>query len=350
MIITSEIIRILISTSIAFIVAMAMTPLLTHFLFRYRMGKQIRTEGAPVFAKMHSHKEGTPTMGGILVWLTALILALLFWFIAQIAPDWYPAKLNFLSRGQTYLPLGTLIFAALIGMADDMLGIMRIGPKGGGLQMRHRLILYTVIAAVAAWWFYFKLDWDVLHVPFAGDFNVGVWYLPIFVFIIVASAFSTNQTDGLDGLAGGILLIAFGALAVIAFSQGRMDLAAFCGVIIGALLAFLWFNIYPAKFFMGDTGSMSLGVTLGVIAMLTNSVLILPFIGIILVLESATTILQMASKRLFGKKIFISAPIHHHFEAIGWPETKVTMRFWIIAGVAAAIGLIIVFIDKSLVV
>lgn len=346
--IIAEVTRILVLTTVAFIAALVLTPALTHFLFKYRLGKQIRTEGAPIFAKMHASKQGTPTMGGILVWLTAVMLALLFWLIAQIAPHSFLAEFNFLSRGQTYLPLGTLIFAALIGMADDLLGIFRVGPNGGGLRMRQRLLLYAAVAAVGAWWFYYKLDWDLLHVPFIGDFNVGIWYVPIFIFIIVASSFSANETDGLDGLAGGILLIAFAALGVIAFSQGRMDLAAFCAVIIGALLAFLWYNIYPARFFMGDTGSMSLGVTLGVIAMLTNSVFILPFIGFILVFESASVIAQVSSKKLFGRKIFLSTPIHHHFEALGWPETKVTMRFWIIAGVAAAIGLIVVFIDKAL--
>jgi len=202
---------------------------------------------------------------------------------------------------------------------------------------------------VGAWWFYFKLDWDLIHVPFIGDFNIGLWYIPIFIFILIATTFSTNQTDGLDGLAGGVLLVAFSSYAIISYSQGRLELATFCGTIVGAILAFLWFNIHPARFFMGDTGSMSLGITLGVIAMLTNSLFFLPFLGFILVIESLTTIIQMLSKKLRHKKIFLSAPIHHHFEAKGWPETKVTMRFWIISGVMAAIGLILFFIDTNLI-
>ena len=212
--------------------------------------------------------------------------------------------------------------------------------------MRHRLLIYTTIAAFGAWWFFWKLDWDLIHIPFVGDFNIGWWYIPLFVFVLVATAFSVNETDGLDGLVGGVLLIAFGAYAVIAFSQGKMDLAVFCGVIIGALLAFLWFNIHPARFFMGDTGAMSLGITLGIIAMLTNAFLLLPLIGFVLVVESASVIIQLLSKTIRHKKIFRSTPIHHHFEAIGWPETRITMRFWIIGGVMAAIGLILVFVEK----
>jgi phospho-N-acetylmuramoyl-pentapeptide-transferase len=332
--------------ALAFIVAMAWTPGLSHFLYKYRLGKQIRTEGAPIFSQLHKKKEGTPTMGGILIWGTTLILTLLFWWLAKMFPDTIFEKLNFLSRGQTLLPLGALIASALVGLCDDLLGVLRIGPRGGGLRMRHRLLIYTAIAAFGVWWFFWKLEWDLIHIPFVGDFNIGWWYIPLFVFILVATAFSVNETDGLDGLAGGILLVAFGSYAVIAFSQGRMDLAVFCGIIIGALLAFLWFNIHPARFFMGDTGAMSLGITLGIMAMLTNTFLLLPLIGFILVIESGSVIIQVLSKKIRGKKVFLSAPIHHHLEAKGWPETKITERFWIIAGVMAVIGLILVLVEK----
>ncbi len=340
-----EITRLLILTSVSFLVAFFLTPLLTHFLFKYRLGKQIRTEGVPVFAKIHSSKEGTPTMGGVLVWGTVLILALGFWLLSLFFDGLFN-HLNFLSRSQTFLPLGALVFSAILGFADDLLGIFKVGPKGGGLSMKQKIALYTIIATTGAFWFYFKLGWDVFYVPFFGNFSVGLWYLPIFVFIIVATAFSANETDGLDGLAGGVLLFAFAALGALAFIQEHYDLAAFTGVIVGALLAFLWFNIYPARFFMGDTGAMSLGVTLGIVAMLTNSAMLLPLIAFILVLESGSVIVQMLSKEIRGKKIFLSTPIHHHFEALGWPETKVTMRFWIISAVAATIGLIIGLLGK----
>ena len=221
-----EVTRLLILTSVSFLVAFSATPILTYFLFKYRLGKQIRTEGAPIFAKIHSSKEGTPTMGGILIWSTVLILALGFWFLSLFF-DGIFGKLNFLSRSQTFLPLGALIFAAILGFIDDLLGIFKIGPKGGGLSMKRKIFLYTVIAAVCAYWFYFKLEWDIFYVPFLGNFSVGIWYLPIFVFIIVATAFSTNETDGLDGLAGGVLLFAFAALGALAFTQEHYDLAAF---------------------------------------------------------------------------------------------------------------------------
>jgi len=341
----SEITRLLILTSISFLVAFFASPLLTHFLFKYRLGKQIRTEGAPIFAKIHGVKEGTPTMGGILIWGTVLFLAVGFWLLSLFF-DGVFTHLNFLSRAQTFLPLGILIFSAILGFIDDLLGIFRIGPKGGGLSMKHKIFLYTAVAAIGAYWFYFKLDWSIFYIPFLGNFSVGFWYIPIFIFVIVATAFSTNETDGLDGLAGGVLLFAFAALGALAFTQHHYDLTAFTCVIIGSLLAFLWFNIYPARFFMGDTGAMSLGITLGVVAMLTNTAMLLPLIAFVLVLESGSVIIQVLSKKFRGKKVFQSAPIHHHFEAIGWPETKVTMRFWIISAVTAVIGLIIGLLGK----
>ncbi len=340
--------RVLGLAAISFIFALAWTPVLTHFLYKYRLGKQIRTKGVPVFAKFHKKKEGTPTMGGILIWGTVLFLTLLFWFLAQIGEGSILENFNFLTRKETLLPLGALIASALVGLGDDLLGILKIGPNGGGLKIRHRLLIYAFIAVFGAWWFFYKLDWDLIHVPFIGDFNIGWWYILIFVFVLVATAFSTNETDGLDGLVGGILLIAFASYGVIAFAQGKMDLAAFCGVIIGALVAFLWFNIYPARFFMGDTGAMSLGITLGIIAMLTNAFLILPFIFFIPVMESLSVIIQITSRKIRNKKVFLSAPIHHHFEGKGWPESKITMRFWMINGVMAVIGLIIIFIEKIL--
>lgn len=340
-----EITRLLILTSASFLTAFFVAPFLTHFLFKYRLGKQIRTEGAPIFAKMHGAKEGTPTMGGVLIWGVVFALAIGFWFFSLFF-DGVFSQLNFLSRSQTFLPLGALIFSAIFGLIDDLLGIFKIGPNGGGLSMKRKILLYTGVAAVGAYWFYFKLGWSIFHIPFLGNFNVGVWYIPIFIFIIVAAAFSTNETDGLDGLAGGVLLFAFAALGALAFIQHHYDLVAFTGVIVGALLAFLWFNIYPARFFMGDTGAMSLGVTLGVVAMLTNAAMLLPLIAPILVLESGSVIIQTLSKKIRDKKIFHSTPIHHHFEALGWPETKITMRFWIISAVAAAIGLIIGLLGK----
>jgi phospho-N-acetylmuramoyl-pentapeptide-transferase len=310
-------IKVAVVTTLGFLGAGAMTPLLTHFLYKYKLGKSIRSaEGAPIFFEHHQKKSGTPTMGGIIIWLTALILALLIYYLARLTNWSVLYNLNFLSRSQTWLPLGALILAALIGLVDDFFNVKKIGPQGGGLKMRHKLLLYLGIAIVGALWFYFKLDWDLLHIPFIGDFQIGWWYVPIFILVIVATSFSMNETDGLDGLAAGIAGTNFLTLGAIAFLQGRYDLAAFCGVIIGTLLAFLWFNIPPARFFMGDTGSMALGVTLGIVAMLTNTVIILPILAIVLVIESLSVIIQVLSKKIRHKKVFLSAPWHHHLKQL----------------------------------
>ena len=345
------IIKILFFTTLSFIFAILCTPIMTHFLYKYKMGKQIRDDGStPLFTKMHAHKAGTPTMGGILIWSTVLILSVVFFYLAKFLPWEIFDKLNFLSRAETLFPLGVLVASALVGLLDDWLDVRGKGKKGGGgLTVKHRLLAYTLIAIVGALWFYFKLDWDLFHVPFLGGFEIGLSYIFIFMFVIVATSFSVNETDGLDGLAGGVLLTSYASYGVISFVLERYDLAVFCGIIVGALLAFLWFNISPARFYMGDTGSMGLGVTLGVIAMLTNTALILPIIGSVFVFESASVIIQITSKKFRnGKKVFKVAPIHHHYEALGWPESKIVMRAWVIAGVSAVIGLIVFILDKSI--
>jgi len=345
-----QIIRILFFATLSFVFAILSAPLLTHFLYKYKLGKKIRDSGnTPIFSKLHAHKAGTPTMGGVLIWGTVLILIGFFYLLFQFLPSDAFTFFNFLSRSETLLPLGALVASALIGLFDDWLDVRGRGVfGGGGLKLRHRLMIFTLIAIIGALWFYFKLDWTIIHVPFLGNFEIGAWYIPIFIFIIVATSFSVNETDGLDGLAGGTLLISFASYGVISFAMGRYDLATFCAVIIGALLAFIWFNIPPARFYMGDTGSMSLGVTLGIIAMLTNNAFLLIFIGVVFLVESMSVIIQLLSKRFRHKKVFLSSPIHHHFQALGWPEAKVVMRFWVLAGIGATIGLIIFLLDKQI--
>jgi len=339
--------EILLLTAVSFVAALLWTPLLTNFLYKYQLGKKIRAaDSAPIMSALHQAKAGTPTMGGLLVWVTTLVLSLLFFYLDLIGVIHF----NFLSRAETVLPLGALVASAIVGLFDDWLDVRGKGIfGGGGLNIYHRLLIYTAIAVVGAWWFYSPsiLNWSIIHIPFVGNFDIGWWYIPVFIFIIVATAFSVNETDGLDGLAGGTLLAAFGAFGAIAFLQGKYDLATFCGVIVGSLLAFLWFNINPARFFMGDTGAMSLGVTLGIVAMLTNSALLLPIIGWLLVVESLSVIIQVLSKKLRGRKVFLSAPLHHHLEAIGWSEPKIVMRFWVISGVTAVIGVIVALLDKG---
>lgn len=343
-----QVIRLLILTGISFTVALSITPLISKLLYKYRAGKQIRTsDQTPVFSSLHQKKEGTPTMGGIIVWVSVLGLALIFFILNWMFGDGW-AFLNVVNRAETYLPIAAMLIAALLGMVDDILGVLRIGKNGGGLSIKHKLLLYLGIGLIGAWWFYVKLGWTTLYIPFGGYFEIDGWYIPVFLFIIVASAFSANETDGLDGLLGGVSLFAFSSLAVVAFSLGRFDLGIFSSMIVGALLAFLWFNIYPARFFMGDTGSMALGITMGVIALLTNTVLLLPFFAPILVIESLSVIIQIISKKIFKRKIFLSTPIHHHFEALGWHESRVTMRFWIITAISNGLGLVLFFLSRMI--
>ena len=332
---------------LAFVVALAWTPILTRFLYSksFRTKTKQKTVGgedAPITKQVTSGKEGTPLMGGLLVWVTVFVLGLVFAVLAELGVSEILNHLNFLFNSrQVWIPMFALVATGLIGLVDDYCTSRGVGGnKGGGVRFSHRLIGLVIVALIGSWWFYFKLGRDSIHIPGVGDLYLGAFYILFFVLVIVATAVSSNETDGLDGLNGGVLLFAFGSYSFISFFQGRTDLAAFCAAICGGLLAFLWFNIYPARFFMGDTGAFSLGTTLGVVAMLTDTALILPLIAFIYVIESGSVIMQVASKKLRGKKIFLAAPVHYHFRAIGWPESKVVMRFWIIAAVTSVVGIV----------
>ncbi len=343
-----DVIKIFTLGAVSFIVAFLLTPLLTRFLYKYKLWrKEVRQKSLdgkelPIFQKFHSEGEvNIPRCGGLLIWGTTLVLIFLFFGISQITDIWWLKKLNFLSRSQTWLPLFTLVAASLLGLSDDILQVFGKGKYiGGGLSLKKRLLLVIVIGLIGALWFYFKLDWRTIHIPGIGDFGIDGWYIPLFIFVMLA-VYSGGVIDGIDGLAGGAFALIFGAFAGIALFLGQIDIAAFCAVILGALLAFLWFNIPPARFYMGETGMMGLCATLTVVAFLTNSVLVLPIIGFLLVIESGSVILQLLSKKFRHKKIFLAAPIHLHFEATGWPHYKVTMRFWVIGAVAAIVGIAI---------
>lgn len=317
----------------SFAISFIVTPIFTNFLFKHKLGKRIRdSKSAPIMSQLHAHKAGTPTMGGILIWITVAVLTLLF---------------N-LKRGATWLPLFSLVATGIVGAVDDLWNIRGKGPNGGGMRFRDKFFIYAVIAALGAWWFYSKLEWNSIHVSGLGDFIIGWWYIPVFIITLVWMAFASNETDGLDGLAGGIFALSFAAYAIICLAEGKTELAAFCGAIMGALLSFLWFNIPPARFFMGDTGSMALGMTLGVIAALTNTIIPLFIITLVFSIEGLSFLIQFTSKKLRkGKKVFISSPLHHHLEAIGWPESKVTMRFWVLGAVSSAAGLMIALLGRG---
>lgn len=344
--ISIQLLKVLMLSAISFAFALGLTPWFEYGLKRFNLGKKIRNDGStPMFSAAHASKQGTPTMAGVIIWSTLVILIVAFWVFDRVF-NWHSFHfLNFLTRKDTLLPLGAFLGAALIGLADDILDLRGRGYKGRGFRFRHKLLFYLLVAAIGAYWFYFKLDFNSIHIPFYGDLNLGLWYILFFVFVVVGTSFSVNQTDGLDGLAGGVLLISFIGYGLIAYLQGKYNLAGFIAVLVGALLAFLWFNIFPAKFFMGDTGSMSLGTVLAVIAFLVHGELVLPIIGIVFVLEALSTFAQIFWRKVFHRKLLISAPLHHHLECVGWPEAKVTMRLWIVSMIFSMLGVITYFIS-----
>ena len=326
---THEMTHIFILSVIAFVLAMFLTPLYTFFAYRYRFWKTQRTNAVTgdklqVFNELHKAKirRNIPTMAGVIAVVSITIVTLLF---------------N-LDRAQTWLPLAALLGGAAVGAIDDYLNVFGKNRKDAGLRSGVKFLLIIALGVVLGWFFYAKLGVSTLYVPFYGDLAIGWMIIPLFAFAVVATGNAVNISDGLDGLAGGLLAISFVTFGGIALLQGSVLLAGFCFTVVGALLSYLWFNIYPARFFMGDIGSFAYGVTLGVVAMLTDTLLLLPVIGLLFVIEAGSSLLQITSKKLFGRKIFISAPIHHHLEASGWPETKVTMRFWVIACVMAFVG------------
>ena len=346
---TFDVIKIFSLAATASVVAILWCPLLTNFLYKHQLWKKVARqkaisgEDAVVFNALHKEKEvGTPRMGGLLIWVTALLVIFFFFLLSLIFPNSWPAQFNFLTRGQTWLPLFTLVVASIVGLVDDILVVSSAKGRyiGGGLSLKKRLLVVILLGLIGSIWFYQKLGWDVIYVPFLGDVSIGLWYIPLFVLVMI-SCWSGGVIDGLDGLAGGTFASIFGAFTIIAFSQGKIDLASFCAVIAGTLFAFLWFNIPPARFYMGETGILGLTTVLAVVSFLTDSVYVLPIIAGLLVIEVLAVIIQLLSKKFRKKKVFLSTPIHHHFEAIGWPAYKVTMRAWIIGIVLAIIGVAI---------
>jgi len=316
----------------AFILAMFLTPIYTFVAYKYKFWKRQRTESTTgellkVFTKLHADKfkRNIPTMAGMVFVLAIVVVTFCF---------------N-LDRRETWLPLAALAGGAIVGLIDDIINIRGAGKGVAGLRSSLKFLMITAIGLVLGWFFFDRLGVTAVTVPFIGDWNLGWLIVPLFAFVVVATGNAVNISDGLDGLAGGLAAIAFGSFGVIALMQGNPLMAGFCFTVVGALLRYLWFNIYPARFFMGDVGSFALGTALGVVAMLTNTLFILPIIGIVFVVEAGSSLIQIFSKKVFKRKIFISAPIHHHLEAIGWPETKVTMRFWVIAAVASFVGVMV---------
>lgn len=329
----------MIASIAGFVLAMLLTPVYTYFAYKYKFWKKQKTaamtgEQLKVVNKLHAKKiaRNIPTMAGMIGVLAVTLMTLFF-------------NLN---RGETWLPLAGLVGGATIGLIDDILNVWGHDRKNAGLRAPIKFAMIIAVGVVLGWFFHTKLGFTSVHVPFVGNFDIKWLMIPLFAFAVVATSNAVNISDGLDGLAGGLLATSFSAFGVIAMIQGQYSLAVFCFTTVGALLAYIWFNVFPARFFMGDVGSFAWGTTLGVVAMLTNSLLLLPIIGAIFVLEGASSAIQILSKKLRnGKKIFVAAPYHHHLEATGWEETKITMRFWVLSAALAFIGIVLALVESG---
>lgn len=349
----SDTVRILIPAAGAFLIGMAITPLLTHYLYAYKAWKKkpgkngLDGQVAHEFNRIHEANEvRAPRMGGIVVWGSVSLTILGIASLAALAPTPLTEGLNFLSRSQTWVPLAAMLIGAFWGLVDDLLVIRPHPTKGEGLPLYVRLIVVVLLSFAVGMWFYDKLDVTSINIPFAEPLVLGWLVVPFFILLSLA-VYASGVIDGIDGLSGGVFMSIFAAYTVIAFAQNQIDLAAFTAAVVGGLLAFLWFNIPPARFYMSDTGTMALTLTLAVVAFMTDSlgegvgVAVLPVIGFILVITVASNIVQVLSKRFLGKKVLRVAPLHHHFEAIGWPGYKVAMRYWVLSIVFAFLGVIL---------
>ncbi len=334
---TKTVTQILLLGFLSFALAMSLTPLYTTIAYKYEWWKKLRSDAwsggkATVYAKLHAakHRRNVPNMAGIV-------------FIAAVALVTLVANLD---RRETWLPLAGMLGAGVIGFIDDWMNI-RGSSKIAGMRAKIKFLLHSAVAFIGGWWFFAKLDVTSLNLGF-GEVTLGALVIVLFWFVVIATANAVNITDGLDGLAGGLLVSSFTVYTIIAAAQGQYFLAGFCLSAVGALLSYTWFNIYPARFFMGDVGSFALGTALGIIALQTDTVYVLPIVGAVYVAETGSVIINRTSRKLrHGKKVFLSSPIHHHFEAIGWPETKVTMRFWILGQVAGVLGLLLFLLGRK---
>ncbi len=331
---------------ISFFLGFLLAPIVLKYLFKFRVWKKKSgnqhsmggTGETPIFNELHKDRDTTvPRMGGMVIVLSVLLTTLFFWVVSYAVSGGPSGEFDFLSRSQTWLPLFAFFAGAVIGFIDDYFTVKPEGVFKGGLPLKLRLVWVFCFGLFAGWWFYAKLGVSEVYVPFYGGFELGVLFIPFFI-AAFTSTFATATIDGLDGLSGGIMSIVFAAYGFIAMTQDQVQIAAFCFVVVGATLAFLWFNISPAKFYMTEVGYNALSFSLVIVAFVTNAVLLLPVIAFCLFATEATTILQVLSKKIRGKKIFLVAPIHHHFEALGYPAHNVVMRYWIVTMVFAALG------------
>jgi phospho-N-acetylmuramoyl-pentapeptide-transferase len=342
--------RALVPFLISFSIGIFLAPILIHYLYAHKIWKKKGgkesvlgdTAGTPIFNALHKEREiSTPRMGGILVWGTTCITTFVLAVVGILLGGSF-SKLDFINRGQTWLPLFALMCGGLIGLIDD---ILEVRFSKGGLPLRFRLIAVGIFSLFAGWWFYSKLGIASIAIPFTHGmvFPLGIYFIPFFIFVTLI-LYGGGIIDGLDGLAGGIFGFIFMAYAGIAFAQNQISLAALCATIAGATFAFLWFNIPPARFYLSETGTMALTLTLAVVSFSTDvlgggiGVFVLPIIAFPLCITVISAVIQILSKKIYKRKVFIIAPVHHHFEAIGWPPYKVVMRYWVVAILSGVFG------------
>ena len=347
--------KIFLPSVIAFTIGIFLTPVATHYFYKYKMWKKVSRDKNIIndennkFSKIHDVESevSTPRVGGMIIWISVVLTVAVVLIADYLLGNDLTQKLTFISRNQTLLPFVSLIAAALIGLADDFLQIFGTGKwsKDPMLLRYLKISIILLLGLIIGLWFYLKLGTNTLYIPWLGDVNLGFFFTPFFMFVML-SLWSTSIIDGIDGLSGGVLATIFMAYTLIAYFNNQIDIATFCAVITGAIMAFLWFNIPPARFYMGETGMIGLTVTLSVVAFLTDTVLLLPIIAFPLFITSLSAFIQILSVKLrHGKRVFLIAPLHHHFEARGWPKYKVTMRYWIISIITSVIGVIISIIS-----
>lgn len=344
----TDIVKIILPSILAFTVGIMGTPLLTHYLYKHKMWKkksvQKATDGttASITASLHRDEERkTPRMGGVVIWASSLLVLGFISLLASIFPETIFAKLSFFSRDQTWIPAFTLLAGALCGLVDDYLVCQdKGGYAGGGLELRVRLGFVGLLGLFSGYWFFAKLGMHEVYIPFWGALDVGMLIIPLVVMYVIGM-YAGGIIDGVDGLAGGVFSAIFLALGIIAFMNGQNNIAAFCAAIVGGLLAFLWFNIPPARFYASETGTMALTTTMATVAFLTKSEVATLIIGLPLIVTAASSAIQIFSRRVFKRKVFVVAPLHNHFQAIGWPAYKVTMRYWVISMMLAFVGVVI---------
>ncbi len=345
---TELLLVLMVSFAVTFVLAIPFINLLYRLKFQRQRENQKDIFGAitSIVNRLHGWKVGTPNAGGVLIILVAIVLSAIFY---KLVPG-YDIRTKLYGINWVAVSLyATLIMFGGLGLYDDVRKFYGLSLAGAwGLRLRYKFILQWVFALFIAWILYAKLGYSSVHIPvFNSDVDLGSLYVLFAAFVIVSTTNAVNITDGLDGLATGLTTIALVVFWVLASFSGQLDTVLFIAVMIGSLLAFLYFNIFPARVWLGDTGALALGAMLAVIALLLNASLILPFVGLIFMIETASSLLQWSSKVLRGgKKIFLVAPIHHHFEAKGWDETKVTMRFWLAGAVSAFVGLFVAFLGS----